>query len=280
VNTATENAFGQTWRDQKADFWDWMWTKHEGSEMTETLIELVLEHEHVIEIGCGAGHMLGEAIKRGWHGSYLGFDISQAALERTEARLRATSAVAGHVVCGDFLVPEQLELAREHGAQLIFARGVLQHQSHWAPMVLAALRCAPVVAMGIGYTTTGPRHGGGWKKAGHYDVIVSLPLIEYEARAMGLEIDVLPMPNPKRPKHQEALVFFRRPEADAAALVQAVEDGRVEQRVAEEAAVIKADVASRVSACAAALRSQFGVHAPEPVAELELFAAELVPTDA
>ncbi len=209
----SENQFGQTWRDQKADFWDWMWEKHRGSAMTEALLELASSRDRVIEIGCGAGHIVGEMLKRGFEGAYLGFDISERALERAGEIIHQPGGHDGPsrgVICGDFLLEDQLVVARNFGADLVFARGVLQHQSHWAPMVLAALRCAPMVAMGIGYTSIAPRHGGGWKKAGHYDVVVSLPLLEYEAAAMGVEVDITLMPNPKRPKHQEALVIFRR----------------------------------------------------------------------
>ncbi|HEY5657681.1 MAG TPA: hypothetical protein VIY27_07810, partial [Myxococcota bacterium] len=63
---------------------------------------------------------------------------------------------------------------------------------------------------GIGYTTQAAQHQGGWKPAGHYDVHVSLPLLRYEAAAIGLELSIEPMPNPKRPKYNEALAIFKR----------------------------------------------------------------------
>jgi SAM-dependent methyltransferase len=203
----SKKSFGDTWREQPAPFWDGMWAKHEGSPMTERIIELVSNHgRRVVEIGCGCGHIIREVIARGWTGAYLGYDISAVAVDKTRAVV--SDLDDSYAVNADFLV--DIEPALGFGADIVFARGVLQHQSHWAPMVVAALRVAPLVVMGIGYTTTGPRHEGGWKAAGHYDVHVSLPLLRYEAEAMGIRLELSPMPNDKRPEYKEALALFRR----------------------------------------------------------------------
>jgi hypothetical protein len=202
------------WREKGPKFWDGMWAVHEGSVMTEAIIEYARTLDSVIEIGCGCGHIVGQMIKRGFEGRYLGFDISKAAVARTReviAPLEHASAIDG-----DFLtqVPLAQAFEQRHGVrpEAVIARGVLQHQAHWAPMVLAGLRCADHVVMGIGYTTIGPRHVGGWKRAGHYDVHISLPMLRYEAEAMGLYLTVTPMENPKRPKYHEALAVFAWPD--------------------------------------------------------------------
>lgn len=194
--------FGDTWKSADVSFWDGMWEKHRDSLMTKEIIGEVLGVDRVIEVGCGVGHIIREAVGRGWRGEYTGVDISKAALGYAQSRWKGTASF----VCGDFL-----DLRRGlPPADLVISRGVLQHQVHWMPMVAAALQCAPRVVMGIGYTTDRKdRHLGGWQNPGHYDILVSLPRMRVESEAAGLPLlSIAKYPNQKRPGHQEALAIF------------------------------------------------------------------------
>jgi SAM-dependent methyltransferase len=200
--------FGDTWKSKDVRFWDGMWAKHCGSPMTEAILAEVAKAESVVEIGCGAGHLIHQAVERGWKGEYLGIDISQAALSRARDGWKA--AVPVDFVCGDFM-----DLACKRPpweADLVISRGVLQHQVHWMPMVATAMRFAPRVVMGVGYTTDREdRHLGGWDPLGHYDVLVSLPRLRAESAASGAPLEsITKCINKRRPGHQEALVIFQR----------------------------------------------------------------------
>lgn len=202
-----EPMFGDTWKAQGVPFWDGMWAKHHGSPMTEAILDEIAQVRRVIEIGCGAGHLINEAAQRGWTGEHIGIDISLTALDRARSTWKNDQ---GLFICADFL-----DIAREwpgsgQRADLVVSRGVLQHQIHWMPMVVAALRFAHRVVMGIGYTTDREdRHLGGWNSSGHYDVLVSIPRLRAESAAAGLPLlSIMKYPNVKRPGRQEAIVVF------------------------------------------------------------------------
>ena len=218
--TAASAAFGDTWKAEDVAFWDRIWAKHCGSSMTEAILAEVEQASSVVEIGCGAGHLIHEAVARGWRGTYTGIEISQVATDCATRRLRRREGGDGaYFVCADFMDVARRGPARRGithldvaAADLVISRGVLQHQVHWMPMVVAALRFAPRVVMGIGYTTDCPdRHLGGWHRSGHYDVRVSLPCLRAEAAAAAVPLrSVREYPNAKRPNHQEALAVFAK----------------------------------------------------------------------
>lgn len=198
--------FGATWRGQPdTRIWDEMWARHRQSAMTLRMLEEIAEHERVVEVGAGAGHMAAALVAGGWSGKYLGFEISPRAAAHAARALRGPMV---HV--GDFVNEEHVVEAIGFRPTLVFSRGVLQHHLHWAPMVVAALRAAPLVLTGLGYVNPGKRHQAVWKD-GHYDTSFSVPLMRAEAAAMGLSLKVRAMPRPDRPQFKEALAHWRRP---------------------------------------------------------------------
>lgn len=212
-----EASFGDTWTAQPLSFWDEMWRLHKDSPMTRCLVDEVVENDpkRIVEIGCGAGHILERIIRRKPPRWYTGVEISSRAIDALVERTDPLGFLNRDFFIGDFVEivagMTTYPATNFNNHDLVFSRGVLQHQVHWAPMVVAALRIAPRVAMGIGYTHDGDRHRGGWTPSGHYDVTISLPLMRTEAAAMGLHLESLEkMPNTMRQNVQEALAIFTR----------------------------------------------------------------------
>ncbi len=187
----TERKYGDVWKNTDKKLWDDMWAAHAGSPMTEAVLAEALKVDRLIEVGCGAGHMLAELIKRGWSKgatrAYQGFEIGRKPAEAARKVLGADYDVVGRIEAGDFMDTASAGMVDE--ATLLIARGVVQHHAHWSLLPLAALRFVPRVVLGIGYTNTrSDRHTGGWQPKGCYDVHVSIPLLKIEAAAMGMKL--------------------------------------------------------------------------------------------
>ena len=196
--------YGAVWRNSQAAFWGGMWAKHSDSPMTQAVLAEAEQYPGLIEVGCGAGHMLQALLGRGWDGTYQGFDIGDSAITLAIKLFQCRAGT--FFMCGDFM--EWAARGEVMQADLAIARGVVQHHAHWAPLALAMLRFAPRVALGVGYVTKAvDRHVGGYKRKGCYDVSISLELLEVEAAAMGLSAHVTRFTRRRLP---EALVVLER----------------------------------------------------------------------
>jgi hypothetical protein len=222
--------FGDTWRAQAPDFWDKMWERHRRSSMTQRLLEIAMQSDAMLEIGAGAGHFVWALRARGYEGLYLGVEVAAAAVAEANRRLAGGDAGPTFFLEGDFTdrqsmpkePPEEWGLrmmlaleakrVRENDADdpvpgmIVVARKVLQHQAHWAPMVITGLRIAPVFYAGIGYVEGRALHSPVLVKTGSYNTELSLSRMLTEADAMGLETEVTPFTDAGRPP--EAIVAF------------------------------------------------------------------------
>jgi len=205
--------YGDVWRQSDVKLWGDMWAQHKGSLMTEAVIEEAMKSQRLIEVGCGAGHMLRELLKRGWKGQYQGFDIgSKATTAMSDWLFTVEEMEVWDLVPMDFIEAVTRGPAMIDEADLLVARGVVQHHAHWSILPQVAFRFVPKVVLGIGYTTERTdRHTGGWEKKGCYDVRVSPELLKVEATALGMRIErceILP-----RGKRRELLVVLTKGES-------------------------------------------------------------------
>ena len=179
--------YGDVWKDADRKFWDDMWAGHAGSPMTEAVIAEAMKADRLIEVGCGAGHLLAELVERGWRGVYTGYEIGTKPANATRRMANHLPLESHRIGVGDFV-----RFAAKGGvpqADLLIARGVVQHHAHWALLPVAALRFVPRVVLGIGYTNSrADRHTGGWHAKGCYDIHINIPLLKIEAAAMGMKV--------------------------------------------------------------------------------------------
>lgn len=197
--------YGDRWRRESATFWNQIAARSTGTTATEELLALLEGKTSVIEVGCGAGHLAAALFKRDFQGSYWGCDIGPRAIEAATVRLdhpRAQFAV------GDFF-----DFAREGAippAAVLFSREVVQHHAHWLPYVVVGLRFAEIVAFAVtrgSFLTESGAHRVE-DRGEFYNVQISLPLLEREAAAAGIDCH---LKRSKGPHGQEvAAVFWRR----------------------------------------------------------------------
>lgn len=199
----SEMRFGEVWRKNGSSFWDGMWERHKDSPMTKRVTEIAMEAKSLCEVGCGYGHFVQSLIQKGWRGRFIGYEMSPEGARRTK-KLCDAADIDASVRDGDFLVNVNCSTA-----DVAMSRAVIQHQSHWMPMTLAMLRLAPVAVLAIGYVSDSEYHKSSLHKDGHYDVWISPELLEREALAAGLKVEIECFYNDVK-KRKEILAIIER----------------------------------------------------------------------
>ena len=196
-------SFGEVWRESDPAFWDQMWAKHKDSPMTKRLLGIAKDAEILCEVGCGYGHFLQALFDGGWRGQFIGYEMSKVGCNKIMQRCMGPQ-IDAFIHPGDFLT--NLNCRK---ADVAICRGVVQHQAHWMPMAMGMLLIAPVVVLGIGYVSSGEYHVPKLQDAGHYDVHISPQMLEREARAVGLTVEMDLFDNDAR-RCKELLAILER----------------------------------------------------------------------
>jgi len=149
------------------------------------MLQIAREASAVCEIGCGHGHFLRALLGAGWRGKFVGYDISaQGCL--TIGEICTEAGIDFDAIPGDFLTT----IVPTNRCDIAICRDVVIHQAHWMPMALAMLRIADVAVLGIGYVAETEFHSSALRAQGHYDVAISPVLLQREAKAAGLVVEV------------------------------------------------------------------------------------------
>ncbi len=209
--------FGEIWRTKDAAFWDWMWRNHRSAPLTQALLDRLSSSASLAEVGCGYGHFLAALHDRGFRGTYIGFDLSAPGALATRS-IGQRLGLRTEVVAGDFLehvstvrrLAEGTDPETPTSMEASVAHGVVIHQAHWAPTVLAMLRMSEVAMVGIRYVDfKSDYHRPVLRPAGHYDTTYSVRLLEREAEAIGLSCELEAFVNPSKGRGREVLATFR-----------------------------------------------------------------------
>lgn len=170
-----------------------MWTSRSRHLTVQAMLKSAQKAARIIEVGCGHGHFLKELLRRGWKGTFHGFDFHAQGVATTRA-LMAELNVEGSCTAGDVMDCDLPE------ADLGLLSAVIVHQHSWAPMVIQLLRSAPVVLMTVDYVVPGDHHKSVWMDAGHFDTWYSKVAMEKEAKALGLALSWSALEAPARRK--------------------------------------------------------------------------------
>lgn len=159
-----------------------MYDRCRGLPVNKVLVSKLLGRQSIIEIGCGGGHLAEALLSAGYDGQYWGCDISPAAVKAAREKLPKAAVVE----VGQF---ERLsEEGKVPKAEVVFARSVIQHQSHWLPLAEAALQHAPIalfmIVRSIYFKKDGEHEPT--DRGTFYDVCISLEALAREATEAGM----------------------------------------------------------------------------------------------